>query len=83
MKRKFEVIQEEVSDCGVCSLLSIIRYYGGDTNLEKLRIESNTTIKGVTAFNLIVCARKFGFDAKGYKVNNLSEEDFPVIAHLN
>ena len=83
MKRKFEVIQEEVSDCGVCSLLSIIRYYGGDTNLEKLRIESNTTIKGVTAFNLIVCARKFGFDAKGYKVNNLSEEDFPVIAHLS
>ena len=83
MKKKLEVIQEEVSDCGVCSLLSIIKYYGGNTNLEKLRIDSNTTVKGVTALNLIVCARDFGFDAKGLKVDDISKYTFPLIAHLN
>ena len=47
--------------------------------LEKLRIDSNTTVKGVTALNLIVCARDFGFDAKGLKVDDISKYTFPLI----
>lgn len=82
MKKNLKVLQEEISDCGVCSLLSIIRYYGGDANLEKLRVDSYTTNKGVTAFNLIECAKEYGFDAKGLKVNNLSELTCPFIAHI-
>ena len=37
MNKKFEIIQEESSDCGICSLASIINYYGGDISLEVLR----------------------------------------------
>ena len=82
MKRNLKVLQEEISDCGVCSLLSIIRYYGGDTNLEKLRIETSTTKKGVSAYNLIECAINYGFDAKGLKVKDLNKINYPCIAHI-
>lgn len=82
MNKKFKVLQEEISDCGVCSLLSIIRYYGGDTNLEKLRIETSTTKKGVSALDLIECAKNYGFDAKGLKIKNINEVNLPCIAHV-
>ena len=82
MKRNLKVLQEEISDCGVCSLLSIIRYYGGDTNLEKLRIETSTTKKGVNAYNLIECAINYGFDAKGIKVKKIDEINLPCIAYI-
>lgn len=83
MKRKYVVLQEEISDCGVCSLLSIIKYYKGYIPLEELRINSLTDNKGVTAYNLIECAKKYGFQSEGVKVNNLESENLPCIAHLN
>ncbi len=83
VKKKLIVIQEEISDCGACSLLSIIRYYGGNANLENIRSLSLTTHYGVTALNLIDCAKKYGFDALGKKVSDLKNLHLPLIAHLN
>lgn len=80
--KKPVVLQEEISDCGVACLLSIIRFYKGDANLETLRMESNTTNRGVSAYDLIMCARKNGFNAKGFKDNNLSNYKTPCIIHL-
>ncbi len=80
--KKPVVLQEEISDCGAACLLSIIRYYKGDANLETLRMESNTTNRGVSAYDLIKCARNNGFNAKGYKDNNLSNYNTPCIIHL-
>ena len=37
------VLQDGTKDCGVCSLLSIIRFYGGDVSKEYLREITNTT----------------------------------------
>lgn len=83
MKKSLCIIQEEISDCGVCSLLSIIRYYGGNISLENLRIDSLTTKEGVNAYNLIECAKKNGFDAIGVKNINLNDIKLPCIAHVN
>lgn len=83
MKKKLIIIQDEISDCGACSLLSIIRYYGGNASLENIRSLSLTTHYGVTALNLIECAKKYGFDAIGKRVNDIVETQVPVIAHLN
>ncbi len=80
--KKPVVLQEEISDCGAACLLSIIRYYKGDANLETLRMESNTTNRGVSAYDLIKCARTNGFNAKGYKDTNLSNYNTPCIIHL-
>ena len=81
MKKKYEVIQEEISDCGVSCLLSIIRYYSGDASLENLRVSSLTTKDGVNAFNLIECAKEYGFDAKGIKEYDLNKLPLPCILH--
>lgn len=84
LKRKnVEVIQEEASDCGVSCLLSIIRYYNGDASLENMRISSKTTSKGVSAYNLIECAKQYGFDCVGLKIENIESINLPYIAHLN
>ena len=83
MKKRYIVLQEEISDCGVSCLLSIIRYYGGNIPLENLRISTQTSYSGVTALNLINCAKSYGFQAKGYKNKSLNEIHLPAIAHLN
>lgn len=82
IRKNVEVIQEEKSDCGVSCLLSIIKYYGGDESLENLRISSLTTDEGVSAYNLIECAKQYGFDCIGLKEKNIDKLNLPCIAHL-
>ncbi len=78
------VKQNDLRDCGVASLLSIIRHYGGNVPIERLRIDTHTDKDGTTAFNLIETAKKYGFDACGKKIDNLSSNlVYPIIAHLN
>ena len=79
------VLQDGYKDCGVSSLLSIIRYYGGDISKEVLRDMTNTSYDGVNALNLINTAKELGFDAKAVKGGDkVLVKDFPVpfIAHL-
>lgn len=78
------VLQDGIKDCGVCSLLSIIRFYGGEVSKEYLREVTNTTKNGVSAFNLIEGAKKIGFEAIGVSgdMTNLENNNLPCIAHL-
>ncbi|MEG1892390.1 MAG: peptidase domain-containing ABC transporter [Bacilli bacterium] len=78
------VKQQDLLDCGICSLASIINYYGGYVPVEKLRLDTNTTKNGTTAYNLLFAATKYGFDCKGFKVNSLEDSNIilPAIAHL-
>ena len=78
------VKQEGIKDCGVCSLLSVVRYYGGNASLEYLRELTHTTKDGVTALNLVHAARSLGFDAYGIKddLENISPSDLPIISHI-
>ena len=78
------VLQDGIKDCGVCSLLSIIRFYGGEVSKEYLREITNTTKNGVSAFNLIEGAKKIGFEAVGVcgDMTNLENNNLPCIAHL-
>ena len=48
------VLQDDIKDCGICSLLSIIRFYGGEVSKEYLREITNTTKDGVSFYNLIL-----------------------------
>ena len=79
------VLQDGYKDCGVCSLLFIIRYYGGDVSKEYLREITNTTRDGVTLFNLVEAARKIGFDACGLSgtIDDINVNNLPCIAHVN
>ena len=82
MNKKLEVIQEECSDCGICCLASIIKYYGGNVSLESLRYFTETNNYGTNAYELINCAKRFGLDGYGEKVKKIDDINFPVIAHL-
>lgn len=82
MNKKLEVIQEECSDCGICCLASIIRFFGGDVSLECLRYYTGTNNYGTNAYELINCARRFGLDGYGKKLEKLKDIKFPIIAHL-
>ena len=78
------VLQDGIKDCGICSLLSIIRYYGGDVSKEYLREITNTTKEGVSLYNLIEGAKLIGFEAVGLtgKLENIDVNNLPCIVHF-
>ena len=78
------VKQDDLKDCGVCSLLSIIRYYNGNVSKEYLREITNTTKQGTNAYFLMEAAKKVGFWVKAVKGNlkNLDKSMLPCIAHV-
>ena len=47
IKKTFS-LQKDLTDCGVGCLQSLVRYYGGDISLEKLREKSGTSKTGTT-----------------------------------
>ena len=77
------VLQDGIKDCGVCSLLSIIRFYGGEVSKEYLREITNTTKDGVSLYNLIEGAKRIGFDAIGVtgKLEDINVNNLPCIVH--
>lgn len=83
MKYPFER-QSDLKDCGVCSLLMLIRYYGGGVSKEYLRNITNTTKEGVSAYSLIEAAKTLGFDSFGAKGNieKIEKKYLPCIAHV-
>lgn len=84
MKKIKVVKQHDIKDCGACSLLSIILYYGGVISLEKVRLDTFTGKEGTSALNIINASKKYGFDSVGIKVDNLYDDSIklPAIAHV-
>ncbi|MDE6285156.1 MAG: peptidase domain-containing ABC transporter, partial [Bacilli bacterium] len=84
MSKMVVIKQHDLQDCGVCSLKSIIKYYGGDISLERLRLDTHTTKDGTNALNLVEAAKKYGFDSMGVKVDSLLNDSIklPAIAHI-
>ncbi len=84
MQKSFIVKQQDLRDCGVCCLASIIKYYNGNIPLERLKLDTKTGKNGTSALNLIKTARKYGFDATGKKLKQISCEEItlPAIAHV-
>ena len=83
MKKYPFVKQTGIKDCGVACLKMIIKYYGGDYPISKLRELTNTTKEGTSAYNLIEGAKKIGLDACGYevKLKDISNDVLPAIAY--
>ena len=84
MKKNYEIIQEEISDCGICCLASIIKYYNGFVPLETLRYYTNTSNIGTNAYEIINCAKKIGFNSCGKKIllDDINNYQLPLIAHI-
>ncbi len=81
--QKTLTLQRDQTDCGVACLLSLIRYYGGDQSLEKLRELSGTNTEGTSLLGLYQAANQTGFIAEGCEadISALIEHGQPVILH--
>ena len=77
------VKQVDETDCGVCCLLSLLRYYGGDNTIENIRRISGTSRTGTTLLGLYQAANEIGFQAEGCEstIEGLIEYAKPVILH--
>lgn len=69
MYKEVSIRQHDIKDCGAACLLSIIKYYNGNISLEKIKLDTNITKDGISAFNLVNAAKKYGFDSYGIKIN--------------
>ena len=78
------VLQDGIKDCGICCLLSIIRFYGGEVSKEYLREITNTTKDGVSLYDLIEASKQIGFESIGLTGNleDISKDNLPCIVHF-
>lgn len=86
MKKYLIVLQEGSRDCAAASLLSIIRYYGGDISLDRLIEMTKTTKEGTNFYNMSLAVRNFGLMTKCFKVDDIEKIkniDVPFIVQMN
>ncbi len=79
------LLQMEAVECGAAALGMVLGSYGRWEPLEVLRVECGVTRDGSSAGNLVRAARRFGFDAKGMRleVDQLETAPMPAILHWN
>lgn len=77
--------QQDQTDCGVACLASVVRYFGGEVALERLRALSGTSKQGTTLLGLCQAAQQLGLEAEGFEVESIQtlyELPHPVILHV-
>ena len=86
MSKKIVITQHDIKDCGAACLLSIIRYYNGNISLEKIKLDTCASSKGISAYNLKTAAKNYGFDVCGLNITfaELIQKriSLPCIAYL-
>ena len=78
------IMQMEALECGAASLAMVMAYYDKWVPLEQVRSDCGVSRDGSNAKNVLLAARNYGFEAKGYRYEpeSLKEEgEFPCIVH--
>ena len=61
------IIQMEALECGATSLAMILAYYDKWVPPEQVRVDCGVSRDGSNAKNVLLAARNYGLDAKGYR----------------
>lgn len=66
VKARYALVRQyEQVDCGPAALLTVLRFWRGNTTLVHVRSLSQTDSSGSTMLGLVQAARALGFEAKG------------------
>jgi len=82
---KYPVVrQAQITDCGPACLLSILRFYGGRTYLDKIRMMCHTDHKGSRLYDLKTTAELLGLQGSAYKYDKdqYPGKEYPAILHF-
>ncbi len=80
------VMQMEALECGAAALAMILAWYGKWVPLEQVRMDCGVSRDGSNAKNMLVAARLYGLEAKGYRYEPdvlRTDGTFPCIIHWN
>ncbi len=80
------ILQLEALECGAASLDMILAYYGKRVPLEQVRLDCGVSRDGSNAKNILIAARNYGLNAKGFRYEPLALKEkgtFPCIIHWN
>ncbi len=78
------VLQYDQVDCGPAVLLTILRYFGGNTSLPRIRSLCRTDREGTRMSDLVEAASDVGISARGVtgEYGDLLKQRLPLIVHV-
>ncbi|MCH8330803.1 MAG: peptidase domain-containing ABC transporter, partial [Bacteroidetes bacterium] len=77
--------QQDESDCGPACLASLVKYFGGEVYLERVRELSGTNKQGTSLLGLYQAAAELGMEGEAYdsaSLKDLQEIEMPCILHV-
>ena len=85
LNSKYPVVRQyDQIDCGPAALLSVLKFWGGNSGLVHVRELANTDAQGSNMLGLVNAAKELGFEAVGASgdYEDLMKETMPCIAHV-